>query len=305
MIKILDYVMRRKQIVFILLSLFGISSFSCYLFLDHQAANLSESYFTPDDFENVTNLNDPESASDNQKLQSSAQTITQRIEQYRQNTPSSILENKKLDQKAKSEILALYRQLSTSQQTSYRDFIQQLEQGSAPQLQYHGQNSYPIDSNIDFSSLITATDLEDGKITLNDENFSFEPKPNFGQTGTQIIVFKAKDQDGNVGSLTIELLIYPLLYSSSASSDNETSPTVDIPALGSSEDQHSVGSGINFLGSTNASSTGAFQADYQKNTIVTAEKYSDFLPLILIINLTLLAAILALFLVLSRYNQVK
>ena len=80
--------MRRKQIVFILLSLFGISSFSCYLFLDHQAANLSESYFTPDDFGNVTNLNDPESASDNQKLQTSAQTITQRIEQYRQNTPS-------------------------------------------------------------------------------------------------------------------------------------------------------------------------------------------------------------------------
>lgn len=305
MIKILDYIMRRKRIVLILLSLFALSGFSCYLFLDRQTTNLSESYFTPNDFENLANLSNPESASDNQKLQTSAQTATQRIEQYRQNTPDSVLKNKKLDQKTKSEIITLYQQLSTVQQKPYRDFIQQLERGSTPQLQYHGQNSYPIGSEIDFSNLITATDLEDGKIMPSAENFSFEPKPNFKQAGTQNIVFKVKDQDGNVGSLTTELLIYPLLYNSSTSSDNETSPTVDVPALGSPEDQHSVGSGINFLGSTNASSTGTFQADYQKNSIVTAEKYINFLPLILITSLTLLAAILALFLLLSRRNRAK
>lgn len=305
--KILDFFLRRKLSVCLFCTFFIFSSSTSYFLLSQHEdlTNNLKHFFVAEQKSVILDNKTGEVVGTQTNLELTTQTIIKQIEEYRANTSTEILSNKKLDQVQKANIVNSYNQLPLDRQEPYHDFIQQLEQGSAPSLQYHGQTSYPVYTEVNFTDLITASDPEDGKISLDKNNLKIEPTPDFTRPGIQDITIQVNDQDGNIAKLDLQLIIYPLASApveNQAADDSTTNNqnTVEVPSLGESGIKYPIGSGANFTGST-VNSSGIFQATLQTNEDSLTNTTSNFLlPLILATIFTLVLTIAFLIFILIR-----
>ena len=181
-----------------------------------------------------------EAEADEQLYQLLKSYLTQMIASYQANVPDEILHNKTLDLAAKTRVLAAYNELRKADQTPYRDFITAIMQGGIPQLTYHGDLQYPLGADIDFLTLVTAFDAEDGE--LDPETIALETDLDWQKDGEYTVTFSVCDSDDNLGTLSVVITVgqpqtefpplEPLPDPGLSDEDNITDPTPEQPDAG-------------------------------------------------------------------------
>ena len=127
------------------------------------------------------------------------------IEDYQQNTPPAILANKNLDLERKLKVIQAYNELRISDQEPYLEFIALLRRGGVPELVYSGETSYLLGTEVDFSTLITAYDNEDGELPA--EAIAIESEVDLNQVGSYRLAYLATDSDGNTTMLELTISV--------------------------------------------------------------------------------------------------
>ena len=124
--------------------------------------------------------------------------VTEFLNYYKKEFTDEILNNKKIEEEIKKEIIYGYNLLKEEDQEPYKEFIYRILKGGVPEIiQEKRSLTYKINENIDLYSLIKAIDNEDGIIIPDKNNTEIKTNLNTSLAGIYQVLYILKDEDGN------------------------------------------------------------------------------------------------------------
>ena len=132
------------------------------------------------------------------------------IEEYKSKVTSAELNNKFINFKEKAKVVDAYMRLKEKDQAPYTSLITAIQKGGSPIITAKSENlKYEIGTTINLYNLITATDNEDGIITI-DKNSTIIDNTKFNNNvvGNYKITYKVSDSDNNVSTKIIYIEIF-------------------------------------------------------------------------------------------------
>lgn len=130
------------------------------------------------------------------------------IEDYKAKVTESELNNKFINFKEKAKVIDAYMRLRKEDQIPYTSLITSIQKGGSPIVTAKAESlEYKLGEVVDLYSLITATDNEDGPITINKTNTVIDTKLNTDIAGNYKVTYKISDSDNNVTTKTIYIEI--------------------------------------------------------------------------------------------------
>ncbi len=129
------------------------------------------------------------------------------IDEYIETTTEEVLENRFSDFKNKSIVMAAYNRLKTADKQDYSEFISKVSIGGKPTIKLIGNTTYSVNDNIDLYSLISASDNEDGVITIDSNNTKITSDLDMSKKGVYTVTYLVNDQDGNTISLDVDITV--------------------------------------------------------------------------------------------------
>jgi len=133
-------------------------------------------------------------------------TIVNIIEDYKLTVTEEELNNRRINNNKKSEVLNAYKYLSNEDKELYKDFINRVAKGSSPVISVVDANySVKFEEINKIFSFITITDVEDYFIPSTAENV----KLTYSKIGkdTYNVTYHVVDSDGNISTTTIPVQI--------------------------------------------------------------------------------------------------
>ncbi len=141
-----------------------------------------------------TNIN----AEENENYPQVKFQVTEFLNYYKKEFTDEILNNKKIEEEIKKEIIYGYNLLKEEDQEPYKEFIYRILRGGVPEIiQEKRSLTYKINENIDLYSLIKAIDNEDGIIIPDKNNTEIKTNLNTSLAGIYQVLYILKDKDGN------------------------------------------------------------------------------------------------------------
>ena len=141
-----------------------------------------------------TNIN----AEENENYPQVKFQVTEFLNYYKKEFTDEILNNKKIEEEIKKEIIYGYNLLKEEDQEPYKEFIYRILKGGVPEIiQEKRSLTYKINENIDLYSLIKAIDNEDGIIIPDKNNTEIKTNLNTSLAGIYQVLYILKDEDGN------------------------------------------------------------------------------------------------------------
>lgn len=131
--------------------------------------------------------------------------IIAQIENYRQQLPDEVLNNRYLEVAPKTQIVLAWRMLDFADRLPYHDFIDNLRRGGVPKITYYGQRQYTVGETANFSGLVSARDGEDGDYAV--ENIITTSGVDFAQAGEYLLAYTVTDSDCNRVTLKIPIAV--------------------------------------------------------------------------------------------------
>ena len=126
------------------------------------------------------------------------------IEEYKSKVTSAELNNKFINFKEKAKVVDAYMRLKEKDQAPYTSLITAIQKGGSPIITAKSENlKYEIGTTINLYNLITATDNEDGIITIDQNSTLIDTKLNNNVVGNYKITYKVSDSDNNVSTKVI------------------------------------------------------------------------------------------------------
>ena len=130
------------------------------------------------------------------------------IEDYKAKVTESELNNKFINFKEKAKVIDAYMRLRKEDQIPYTSLITLIKKGGSPIITAKAESlEYKLGEVVDLYSLITATDNEDGPITISKANTVIDTKIDFDIAGNYKVTYKVSDSDNNVTTKTIYIEI--------------------------------------------------------------------------------------------------
>ena len=131
------------------------------------------------------------------------------IEEYKSKVTSAELNNKFINFKEKAKVVDAYMRLKEKDQAPYTSLITAIQKGGSPIITAKSENlKYEIGTTINLYNLITATDNEDGIITIDKNSTIIDTKFNNNVVGNYKITYKVSDSDNNVSTKVIYIEIF-------------------------------------------------------------------------------------------------
>ena len=131
------------------------------------------------------------------------------IEEYKSKVTSAELNNKFINFKEKAKVVDAYMRLKEKDQAPYTSLITAIQKGGSPIITAKSENlKYEIGTTINLYNLITATDNEDGIITIDKNSTIIDTKFNNNVVGNYKITYKVSDSDNNVSTKIIYIEIF-------------------------------------------------------------------------------------------------
>lgn len=138
----------------------------------------------------------------------SKEFIFDKIDSYIASTSEEIISNKRLDTKAKSDILDAYNCLSEQDKQQYSDLISKIISGSKPCISKTSENvTIKQKERINLYGLIEIFDNEDFYIESNSENVRIETNFDNAKTGSYFVKYFVTDSDGNISEMQINVIV--------------------------------------------------------------------------------------------------
>ena len=130
------------------------------------------------------------------------------IENYKAKVTEAELNNKFINFKEKAQVIDAYMRLREADQAPYTSLITAIQKGGSPIVTAKAESlEYKLGEVVDLYSLITATDNEDGPITISKANTVINTKLDFDIAGNYKVTYKVSDSDNNVTTKTIYIEI--------------------------------------------------------------------------------------------------
>ena len=131
------------------------------------------------------------------------------IEEYKSKVTSTELNNKFINFKEKAKVVDAYMRLKEKDQAPYTSLITAIQKGGSPIITAKSENlKYEIGTTINLYNLITATDNEDGIITIDKNSTIIDTKFNNNVVGNYKITYKVSDSDNNISTKIIYIEIF-------------------------------------------------------------------------------------------------
>ena len=131
------------------------------------------------------------------------------IEEYKSKVTSAELNNKFINFKEKAKVVDAYMRLKEKDQAPYTSLITAIQKGGSPIITAKSENlKYEIGTTINLYNLITATDNEDGIITIDKNSTIIDTEFNNNVVGNYKITYKVSDSDNNVSTKVIYIEIF-------------------------------------------------------------------------------------------------
>ena len=131
------------------------------------------------------------------------------IEEYKSKVTSAELNNKFINFKEKAKVVDAYMRLKEKDQAPYTSLITAIQKGGSPIITAKSENlKYEIGTTINLYNLITATDNEDGIITIDKNSTIIDTKFNNNVAGNSKITYKVSDSDNNISTKVIYIEIF-------------------------------------------------------------------------------------------------
>ena len=131
------------------------------------------------------------------------------IEEYKSKVTSTELNNKFINFKEKAKVVDAYMRLKEKDQAPYTSLITAIQKGGSPIITVKSENlKYEIGTTINLYNLITATDNEDGIITIDKNSTIIHTKFNNNVVGNYKITYKVSDSDNNISTKIIYIEIF-------------------------------------------------------------------------------------------------
>ena len=131
------------------------------------------------------------------------------IEEYKSKVTNAELNNKFINFKEKAKVVDAYMRLKEKDQAPYTSLITAIQKGGSPIITVKSENlKYEIGTTINLYNLITATDNEDGIITIDKNSTIIDTKFNNNVVGNYKITYKVSDSDNNVSTKIIYIEIF-------------------------------------------------------------------------------------------------
>jgi hypothetical protein len=129
------------------------------------------------------------------------------ISAYAETATEEELNNKYTNFRKKAEIISAYNQLKAEEQELYKELLTKIQQGGTPVLTASDTLSFEKGAEINLYTLVSATDNEDGVITLDSSNTTLSSELNVNVPGIHSVTYRVKDSDGNISEITIGIEI--------------------------------------------------------------------------------------------------
>jgi hypothetical protein len=129
------------------------------------------------------------------------------ISAYAETATEEELNNKYTNFRKKAEIISAYNQLKAEEQELYKELLTKIQQGGTPVLTASETLSFEKGAEINLYTLVSATDNEDGVITLDSSNTTLSSELNVNVPGIHSVTYQVKDSDGNISEITIGIEI--------------------------------------------------------------------------------------------------
>lgn len=131
------------------------------------------------------------------------------IEEYKSKVTNAELNNRFINFKEKAKVVDAYMRLKEKDQAPYTSLITAIQKGGSPIITAKSENlKYEIGTTINLYNLITATDNEDGIITIDKNSTIIDTKFNNNVVGNYKITYKVSDSDNNVSTKIIYIEIF-------------------------------------------------------------------------------------------------
>lgn len=129
------------------------------------------------------------------------------IEDYQKVVTIEELENKNINFKVKSDVLAAYNNLKPNDRDKYTSLINSIKKGGSPKVKTVKDTKFKLNTNVNLYSLIAIEDNEDGTITPTEENVKIVTNLDTSKAGIYPVNYQVKDSDGNITNYKIDVEI--------------------------------------------------------------------------------------------------
>lgn len=191
LVEIWDYFMRRKVVLLMILSIITLDGIIIERLIHQPNTEQLAS-----DLATTTKVL-------SELRQSDQEQLIEIIEDYQAKTPTEVLKQPNVDV-AKTKVLLAYQALEPEDQAPYKEFISQVNNGSAPVIRFFGKTTYHLNDEVDANDLVKVSDKEDGDIIYK---LVTETNLNTSKVGDYYAHYTATDSDGNVTQLKVDFKV--------------------------------------------------------------------------------------------------